>query len=258
MSYLDLLTPEEYSVDLKIAEKTIKIRPYTHGDTKPFLEMLEDYKTNKIKKVKRIFEAQQNLIDKCIISDSAGNQVRSADLHRADFIQLMMKLKDITRGEDQPISFRCSNSSCSDKNKEQHIETLQFSFDEAVLESSETEDFVNIETPRGTIKVNLYPYTFGKMIENSAMFEDDLPNHEVISKFQASFIESIEVGEEISDKLPMQAKIDFINRLVPKYQLQISKWIDAQPMWKWEKKWKCPVCEAENIAVLKGVQDFFV
>lgn len=258
MSYLDLLTPEEYSVDLRIAKQTIKIRPYTHGDTKPFLEMLEDYKTNKVKKVMRVFEAQRNLLNKCIIGDSAGNQVRCEDLHRADFVQLMMKLKDITRGEDQPISFRCSNSTCEDKNKEQHIETLQFTFSEAVLNETTQENFVEIETPNGNIKVNLHPYTFGKMIENSAMFEDSLPNHEVISKFQASFIESIEAGDEVSDKLSTQMKIDFINRLIPKYQLQISKWIDAEPMWKWEKKWKCPVCEAENVAVLRGVQDFFV
>lgn len=97
---LSILQPEQYPVTLEIINKEIMVKPYNHGETKAFLELIDDYKKNKTGGMKKLFLAQKNLIDSCILADATGvKPMHSEQLHRADYVKLMVELKNITHGE---------------------------------------------------------------------------------------------------------------------------------------------------------------
>jgi len=258
---LSILQPEQYPVTLEIINKEIMVKPYNHGETKAFLELIDDYKKNKTGGMKKLFLAQKNLIDSCILADATGvKPIHSEQLHRADYVKLMVELKNITHGEQSIIRYRCSNPDCKDEETQQpYIQSFEFHLPEAELKNKERKDFVEIEFQNGTkIKINMKPYTFDILLANAELFEAKIPTFEMIDRFQASFIDSIEVGEIIHENKSMEEKIAFVSKLIPKYKKVIAEYIKNEPMYEWKKEWSCPVCSAKNVSIMREVQDFFV
>ncbi len=255
---LSILTPELIDVELEMLNETITIRPYTHGDTKAFLEILEQYKNKRKGATKKLLKAQRDLVNKCIISRSGSEvELDASNLHRADYVKLLVALKNHTKGEDQSLSFRCVNDKCSDDRKQRYVHTIDFLFEDCVLEKNDISNEIEIKVNGKKITFHMNPYTFGTMISNSDLYEMDIPNFQVITKFQACFINAIETEGQLFDNLTTQDKIDFLNQLAPKYQEKISEYVEKQEMYVWKKTWECPVCGAKNDPVLDTVQDFF-
>ncbi len=257
LELLSILTPERHEVELDFLGKTIAIRPYTHGDTKAFLEIIEQHKNKRKGASKKLLQAQRDLTNKCVIADESGEKINVSDINRADYVKLFIALKNHTRGESQLLQFRCTNENCEDDTKQRHIESIDFSFDDCTLDKNDISKEITIVVNGKNITFHMNDYTFVKMIQNSDLFEMDIPNFQTISRFQASFIDAIVTDEKTFDSLSMQDKIDFLSQLAPKHQQKISEYIEKQPMWKWIKKWECPVCGAKNISKLEHVQDFF-
>lgn len=258
---LSILQPEQYPIHLDILGKDISIKPYNHGETKAFLELLDDYKRKKEGGMKKLFIAQQNLIDACILADETGTKpVTAKELHRADYVKLMVYLKTITHGETTNIQYRCSNENCQDQDtKQPYIKSFEFKFEEAILNNKERNPNVDITFQNGSkAKLTMKPYNFNILINNAELFEMDIPSMEIINRFQASFIDTFEVGEKVFDNKTMEEKIEFVSKLYPKYKKGIADYIRNEPMYEWKKEWICPCCGAKNFSIMREVQDFFV
>jgi len=258
-SLLNILQPERHHIKLEIAGIELTVRPYNHGDTKAFLELLSDYKAKKKGGEKKLLLAQEELINACIIPDETGRKpIKARDLHRADFVALMVFLKNITHGEESHIRFQCSNKKCENpETKNPYITTIPFVFDDAVIKG-ERKEKISFDYMGKEVTIFTKPYTLGTMIQNAELFDIDIPDMEVIHKFQASFVDYLSVGDEVYEDIPFKDKVEFLTKLTPKYKKFLVSYIEEEPIYIWEKEWKCPICEAINIAIFDKVQDFFV
>jgi len=255
-----LLQPEQYPLYLDVASININVRPYTHGDTKAFLELVDDYKRKKKGGMQKLFIAQRNLLDNAILPTATGEKpIQAKDLHRADYVKLLVFLKNITHGEQTPIQFRCSNPKCENEAKQRHIETFPFDFQDCVLQNKERNEIVEYTMQDNTnVKIKMKPYNFSILIDNADIFEAEVPSIEILSKFHASFINEIKINDEEVEDMSTATKIKILTNMVPKYKKSIVEYIDKEPMWKWNRKWECPVCDAKNEATLESISDFFL
>ena len=255
-----LLQPESYPLFLDILDKEINVKPYSHGDTKAFLELIDDHRKKKKGGMKKLFYAQKNLIDACILPGTTGEKpVKAHDLHRADYVKLLVYLKNITHGENTKVNFRCSNERCEDDTKQRFIQTLVFGLDDCTLHNKERNPVVQYTMEDGTtVLFNMKPYTFGLLIDNAELFETEIPSIELVSRYQASFVDSIEVNGDPMGDIPFTKKTEIMTAMLPKYKKHLAEYIEKEPMWTWENTWECPVCGATNRSVLDGISDFFV
>lgn len=260
----------KFPVSLKILGKDVYIRPYTHGDTKPFLELVEEFRKNKKGAIKKLFIAQETLLNGCILADPITKEKLNAlDLHRADFVQLMLELKNITKGELSKVKFQCSNEDCVDPSTEKpYIQTFDFKFEDCELIGNRglNDDSFKVETrlinedgTEGDIVIfHVLPYTFRIMFENSDIFDENAVKPNVLAKFYSSFIKAIEFSDKIYENLPKTHIIEFLDLLPEKVLAPLVEYIDKQAIWHWKQTWQCPICGTNNTSVLKDISDFFL
>lgn len=259
---LSRLTPEQFLVKLDVADKEINIRPFEHGDSKAFLQILSKYKGQKKPKgfQKEIVFAQKNLLQRCIIGDVTGDKISVENLAIADFVKVMIELKRVTTGEQTPLRYKCVNPECEDETLTPYIKDFVFNVNECELQNIEMIDknIVEVENGNDTMKFHMKPYTFKLMYDNIDIFSSEVEDQDKINGFYADFIEAIEFSDKTYDNLPRATKIEFLNKLSPKKIKKIVEYVDEQPKWFWEKKWECPVCGAKNKSTLKEISDFFL
>ena len=260
----------KFPVSLEVLGREVYIRPYTHGDTKPFLELVEEFRKNKKGTIKKLFLAQENLLNGCMLPDPTTNEkVNVLDLHRADFVQLMLELKNITKGEKSKVKFQCSNPDCSDPTTEKpHIKEFDFNFEDCKLIGTrgKNDDKFKVETklinedgtPGDTVLFHVLPYTFRIMFENSDIFDENAVKPNVLSKFYSSFITAIEFPDKTYENMPKSQIVEFLDLLPEKVLTPLVDYIDKQVIWHWKQTWSCPVCSHNNTSVLKDISDFFL
>lgn len=252
----------QHLIKLKVSGIECEIRPYTHGDSLPFLEIMEDFRNKNSKGgvsiIKRFFQAQENLIDSCVV----GGKVKSRNLHNSDFVQLMLEIKAITKGEKSIIKFRCGNERCEGYNGAPFLQSFEFDTNDLVLEGQikeEAEQRIEISNDDSKMFFIVRPYTFSIMKENSDIFDEDkITNKKTINNYYSSFIKAIEFEDgKVYENMPKETISAVIDSLTD-YQIKpLLDYIKSEPFYTWEKKWECPHCQTKNVAQLQKVTDFF-
>jgi len=249
----------KHMAHLDVLDKDVQIRPYEHGYTKSDLEIIDKHKGKKNSGLeKELVFAQKNLVQGCLIGEVTGDFLSVDHLPIADYIKLMLELKRITTGDNQELRFRCVNEECKDSTQQRHIENITFRVEDCVLLNKENCDIKTVEIGNEGEKVILHvkPYTFSLLVDNISSFTSSL-NQTALTGFYADFVETIEFPDKTYDNLPRSVLIEFLNKLNKKEFVKLQKYVDNQPKWKWEQKWQCPVCGAENIASIEEISDFF-
>jgi len=259
----------KFPVHLDIADKQVFIRPISHADMKPTLELIDGLKSKKRgeegltpQEAAQLLAAKEQIIDACIMPNSMGEKIYARNLHQADLVRLFHELKMITSGNrDNEIYFECVNENCEDKQKKRYSKKFIFQWEDCELRNKDYDEtsvsFMNVDQE---ITFHLKPYTFDILLNNIEMFSMNKNTKlvDILDRFHASFIRSIDIGEKSYDNLSQKEIIEFLGKCSDSDLLPLMKYIGKQPMWVWEKEdWTCPHCGALNTAKIADIAGFF-
>jgi len=226
-------------IELPVAKRTIKLRPYKHGDMKSILNATDSFQdAGEEYKIKDYLLAIGSFIGGLIEEDIMK-------LHVADVSFIMNKAKEISKSEESKVISTCKK--CGNKN------TSIFKLSDVVVEDKKTDDKINFDKVIFTMK----DFSFQMLVDNSMILEKHSTVDDM-SVFYANFIECVEYDNTIYDNLTVDELVnDLIDDMGVEEVDKIKKYIDGQPNLYWEDEYECKECGNKNKVVLNKLLDFF-
>lgn len=258
MSNQDLLTliPEcSHLITLPLSKKEIKVEPFKHGSMKNILLIMKDI--DKVKKggTKKMLSALNDVLQKCVKEDSTGEKIDIRKLHVADYIYMMLYIREISKGEETQFTYCCREKEC------RHEKDLVFKLDDCELfneDKKETEKIKIEFDEENYIIFHVNSFSFNVLFQNAGMFGSEIETGDETTNYYCSFIECIESKDgNLYDNLSLSQKRMFLEKMTNIQLKPLIDHIEKQPMLKWKKVFECEKCGVENHAIMDNIMHFF-
>jgi len=252
---LSLIPESNHLITLPLSKMEIKVTPFKHGSMKNLLLIVKDL--DKVKKggTKKMLSALNDILQSCVKESVTGDRVDIRKLHIADYIYMMLYIREISKGEETRFIYNCRSRECSG-NKE-----LVFKLDDCELVNAENKDTEKIKIEfdeENFVIFHINSFTFNVLFQNAGMFGSEIETGDETTNYYASFINAIEDKDgELNDNLSLESKRTFLQHLT---NIQIKALVDHvenPPMLEWKNIFDCDVCGTENHAIMDNIMHFF-
>ena len=233
MENLVLPTPE-FSLNLPIAGKTVKYRPFLVREEKLMLVLKE------AKDTAMVLENLKKIMQRCVLCDTSV-----ADLTYSDFEYLFLNMRVRSIGESIDIEVSCE--SCGkrtpveiDLNKIcEEMESAKIPTKEIMLTNDIGVIIKPLELKYAGVAASLSEKDQMKMV---ALFIDKVYTKDQVFTFH---------------EMSGQQQSDFIDSLSLKHMSQIMDKVQEFPNLKTKVKYTCTHCGHESEFVVEGLENFF-
>lgn len=230
-------------LELPKCKKTIRIKPYSFKDEKTLLIKIGDRKNAKV-----VFDGIKAFLRACVHEDDLKTYEA---INKTDFSYLMMKMRQMTKGDKIELKHTCKHEDC--KFKFETFLSIETDLKVTVPETNQ------ISLLDGAITIKLKDTPIDEEIEMAESNKDMADRKmEFLYKMLYNSVEEISYEGEVYSDFTTEQLSDFLDDLPGSENRKLLEGLHTKvSSIKFSKKLLCPKCKKENLLEQDSFGFFF-